>query len=132
LTGTASNKNISLSPSCLFDIKKFLENYDIDTKIRDERIKMGIEEIIAIKKGQKITYPQIRIFVKDGHVQAMKFYSITGKNYYSMKVNNYSKIGNIDMPDDIVEEIKTNKNTISTHIKYTNVQLNQDIDDSEF
>lgn len=113
-------------------MKTFFENFDLTIKQKDERIKRGMEEIIAIRKGQDAQYPQIRIFMKNGNVEEMKFYSISGKKYYEVKVNSYEKNKGIDVPVDITEKIHAQKNKIVSSIKYSNVQVNANIADSEF
>lgn len=126
------DKNASLYPECLFNITGFLKDFNLTILDKDERIKRGMEEVIAIKKGQTLQYPQIRIWVKTGRVQEMKFYSISGKKYYSIKINQYDKKKNIDVPVDITEDVIAQKNSISNRIKYTNVDINKTIPDAEF
>ena len=125
-------KPVSLSPACIFDMNKFFENFDLSIKQKDERIKRGREEIVAIRKGQTAQYPQIRIIIMDGLVEEMKFYSISGKRYYEVKVNTYEKSKGIDIPVDITEKITSQNNIIVNNIKYSNIEVNTAIPDSEF
>ncbi len=116
---TADDKTITkLYPECLFNIKEFLSNYELSIREKDERIKMGSEEIIAIPKGQKTAYPQIRVLVAAGKVMQMKFYDMAGKKYYDVKVNTYEKQNGIDMPVDIDESIISANNRIDSKIEY--------------
>jgi hypothetical protein len=99
---------------------------------KDERIKRGGEEIIAIKKGQKLQYPQIRIFIIEDQVITMKFYDIYGKRYYEVDVKNYAKINGISYPTQIVEKLTSKQNEITNNINYSEVNINTAISDSEF
>ena len=126
------SKAVSLSPACIFDMANFFENFDLSIRQKDERIKRGREEIIAIRKGQDVQYPQIRIFIKGGLVEEMKFYSAGGKKYYEVKIDTYEKTKGIDVPVDITEKIITQNNKIESTIKYSNVEINVEISDSEF
>ncbi|HDQ26152.1 MAG TPA: hypothetical protein ENN43_05335 [bacterium] len=130
--GEIITEKASLYPECLFNITDFLGDFELSTVEKDERIKRGMEEITAVKKGQALRYPQIRLLVKGGRIQEMKFYSISGKNYYSVKVNQYRRVKNVDVPVDITEEIKTRKNSVTNHIRYTNMEVNGPVSDSEF
>ena len=125
-------ENKSLYPVCLFDIERFLTNYELSVTDKDERIKRGREEVVAIKKGQEMSYPQIRIIVKNDQVELIKFYSITGKKYYEVIVNKYGKTKGIDFPEEITEKLYSKKNEIVNTIKYTQIELNETIPDSEF
>lgn len=109
----------NLYPNCIFHIEKFLENYSLTVLKKDERIKLGTEEIIAVPKNQKTAYPQIRIKVKSGQVIEMKFYSATGKKYYEVKL-----VGKIETSDnakkiDIKETYFFKENTLENLIHYS-------------
>lgn len=110
----------------------FFENFDLSIRQKDDRIKRGREEIIAIRKGQDAQYPQIRIFIKAGLVEEIKFYSAGGKKYYEVKINTYEKTKGIDIPVDITEKITAQNNEIVSSIKYSNIDVNLVISDSEF
>ncbi len=122
----------NLYPEVLFDMENFLKDYNIFLTKKDERIKRGREEIIAIKKGQKLRYPQIRIAVKNKRAEEIKFYSVLGKKYYHITVDKYIKIKNTYFPAKITEKLIAEKNEITNTINYTDVKLNKSIPDSEF
>jgi len=117
-------KRVSLYPACLFDPGYFYRNYDCSVKEKDERIKRGMEEIIAIRKGQEREYPQIRIFVKTGRIEMIRFYDIYGKRYYELKVKKYEKIKNMEFPVEMVEKMTVNNSKITRVIEYSDIRIN--------
>ncbi len=122
----------NLYPEVLFDMENFLNDYDVSLTEKDERIKRGREEIVAVKKGQKLKYPQIRIIIINNRVEEIKFYSVLGKKYYHIIVDKYIKVKNLYFPAQITEKLIAEKNEITNTIKYTDIKLNKPIPDSEF
>lgn len=122
----------ALYPYHLFDPKNYFKNFKLSITVKDERIKIRGEEIIAIRKGQEREYPQIRIDVQNNRIKKMRFYSISGKRYYTMTVNKYIKIKGFDVPVEITEHFNTKKNEIKNDINYTIIRLNEPISDSDF
>jgi hypothetical protein len=106
-------------PDCLFKLREFLTNYDLTVTQKDERIKLGKEEIIAIRKGQTSAYPQIRITIKNDEVKDIRFYSINGKKYYVVKVKMYENINGVKTPSEISEVIIAKNNNIEKNISYS-------------
>jgi len=94
-------------PACYFDAENYFKNYVLSVKIKDERIKMGAEEITAIPKGQTQAYPQIRIIVKNKQIEGMKFYDVKGNKSYELKVNGYTKSKGAEFPAGITEKYHT-------------------------
>ncbi|HRQ43504.1 MAG TPA: hypothetical protein PLB12_04065 [Candidatus Goldiibacteriota bacterium] len=94
-------------PACYFDAENYFKNYVLSVKIKDERIKMGAEEITAIPKGQKIAYPQIRIIVKDKKIESMRFYDAKGNKSYEFKIDGYTKSKGAEYPARITEKYHT-------------------------
>lgn len=94
-------------PACYFNSENYFNNYVLSVKIKDERIKMGAEEITAIPKGQTQAYPQIRIIVKNKQIEGMKFYDVKGNKSYELKVNGYTKSKGAEFPDGITERYHT-------------------------
>jgi len=94
-------------PACYFDAENYFKNYVLSVKNKDERIKMGAEEITAIPKGQTSAYPQIRIIVKGKKIESMKFYDVKGNKSYELKVNGYTKSKGAEFPDGITEKYHT-------------------------
>jgi len=125
-------KAAHLNPECVFDAENFFKNFVMTVKEKDARIKLGRDEVIATRKGQTLPYPQIRLMLKDGKIQTVKFYSIKGQKYYEVKINSYSRISGIDIPDDIVEKTGIKNNVITNKIKYKQIQLNTTISDGVF
>lgn len=128
----SDKEKIELHPYCLFNIEDFLKNFEIKIKHKDVRIKRGMEEIIAIRKGQATNYPQVRIFVQGNRILEMKFYTATGKKYYELKVIDYKKIEDIEFPIKINEKFIADNNYIINTINYKKIKINKEISDKEF
>ncbi|PKL92139.1 MAG: hypothetical protein CVV21_05145 [Candidatus Goldiibacteriota bacterium HGW-Goldbacteria-1] len=123
----------SLYPACLFDIKNFLNDYNLTSVNKDERIEeIKGKEIIAIKNNQQKEYPQIRMNIIKDKIVEMRFYSFSGKKYYVLKMNKYVKIKGIDIPEEIVEEFHANKNEVINTMTFKVNRLNTSILDTEF
>jgi len=105
-------------PECVFNMEAFLENYSLAVKEKDSRIKRGIEEIVAVRKGQPAPYPQIRVFVKDGKVESVRFFGINGRKYYEVRVEKYKRIGGVEFPVEMAEAAISANNTIKKRIVY--------------
>jgi len=117
-----SQMKVGLYPDCLFRIKSFFSNYDMNIKQKDERIKVGAEEVIAIQKGQQKQYPQIRLFISGTKVREIKFYGPTGKKYYTAKAKKYEQKNGADFPTEIIEKFISKKTTIENTVLYSNIK----------
>jgi hypothetical protein len=117
---TPGQVKTGLYPECLFNMKKYFENYNMTVKQKDERIKAGFEEVIAIPQGQTNQYPQVRLFIKGTKVKDIKFYNAQGKKYYTVKIKKYEKINGADFPTLIIEKMISEKTTIENTISYSN------------
>ena len=106
-------------PDCLFNIEAYFKNYIITIKQKDERIKAGYEEVIAVPQGQTTQYPQVRLFIKGTKVKDIKFYNTLGKKYYTVKVKKYEKINGADFSTIIVEKMISEKTTLENTISYS-------------
>ena len=127
-----SNKNPYLSPACIFNAKKFFSGYEFRTLEKDERIKRGREEIIAVRKGQAAEYPQIRLVIKNDIIESVRFYSAAGKRYYEVVAVEHKKNKGINVPVLLKETVTAEGNTTETVLDYRDIQVNVSIPDAEF
>ncbi|PKL91025.1 MAG: hypothetical protein CVV21_09490 [Candidatus Goldiibacteriota bacterium HGW-Goldbacteria-1] len=119
----AAQEQKYLYPKCLFGMQEYFENFDFALFDKDERIKQGKEEVIAIKKGQETEYPQIRITVNGNDVEMMKFFAMDGKKYYELIVDKTEKIKAINVPVEMTEKFYTNNGTMINVLKYENINF---------
>jgi|GEM_PF-3080308 hypothetical protein len=117
---TTAQAKTGLYPDCVFNIKNYFSNYDMTVKQKDERIKAGYEELVAVPKSQTNQYPQVRLFVKEKMIDSMNFYDASGKKYYTIKIKKYEKVNGADFPSVIVEKMISVKTTIKNVISYSN------------
>ena len=78
------NTGNELQPACIFSPELFFKDYGFSILKKDSRIKMGREEIIAIKTGQEAKYPQARILINSGFIERVSMYGPTGQKYYEV------------------------------------------------
>ena len=73
-----------MQPACIFSPELFFKDYGFNILQKDSRIKMGREEIIAVKTGQEAKYPQARILINAGFIERVSMYGPTGQKYYEV------------------------------------------------
>lgn len=127
-----NNNKVFLYPACLFAPEYFYKNYTLTVKEKDERIKRGMEEIIAIRTGQEREYPQIRLLVKKDQIKRIRFYDMWGKRHYELKIHKYDEFGEVKFPVKMTEKVRTRNDKTIRKINYYNTELNKPIPDSEF
>jgi len=118
-----TNEKKYLYPKCLYGIDDYLADFNLSLVPKDERIKQGKEEIIAIKNGQDTEYPQIRVVVKGDAVESMKFFAMNGVKYYEIIVDKTAKISTISIPVELTEKFYTEAGTMTNTLKYEGINL---------
>lgn len=103
-------------PACIFSPELFFKDYGFSILQKDSRIKMGREEIIAVKTGQEAKYPQARILINAGFIERVSMYGPTGQKYYEVTAE---RQGNTVR---ITERVISLNNTVVREYLYRNVK----------